>query len=201
MLKSELEAAISVCSSQRELADYFGHKSTGCVRVYAKKYGLTLPIIRRPGWSDDELREAVSVCQTMSAVMRLLGLNDKHAAHRQTIRKYVKQLELDTSHWKGQGWSGKSFGKSARSLDEILVKNSSYSTSALRKRLLKEGIKSRQCDRCLRTEWEGELIPLELEHVNGVNNDHRIENLKLLCCNCHALTPTWRGRKGALLRP
>lgn len=42
--------------------------------------------------------------------------------------------------------------------------------------------------------WNGELIPLELEHINGINNDNRLENLTLLCPNCHAQTPTYRGK-------
>jgi len=51
-----------------------------------------------------------------------------------------------------------------------------------------------QCEGCGLTEWQSSPIPLELEHVDGDNKHNTRENLKLLCCNCHALTPTWRGR-------
>ena len=51
-----------------------------------------------------------------------------------------------------------------------------------------------QCEECKLTHWQGKLIPLELEHTDGNNKNNTKENLKLLCCNCHALTPTWRGR-------
>lgn len=51
-----------------------------------------------------------------------------------------------------------------------------------------------KCEECKNTEWFGQPIPLELEHTDGNNRNNVKENLKLLCCNCHALTPTWRGR-------
>lgn len=51
-----------------------------------------------------------------------------------------------------------------------------------------------KCEECNLTHWQGNLIPLELEHTDGNNKNNNKENLKLLCCNCHALTPTWRGR-------
>lgn len=58
--------------------------------------------------------------------------------------------------------------------------------------LIKE--RGRACEFCKNTEWMNNLIPLELEHTDGDNRNNTRENLKLLCCNCHALTPTWRGR-------
>lgn len=51
-----------------------------------------------------------------------------------------------------------------------------------------------KCESCNLEEWLGNKIPLELDHINGVNNDNRIENLRILCPNCHALTPTYRGK-------
>lgn len=114
------------------------------------------------------------------------------------FNRIVKKFSIDTSHFTGQGWS---FGKkvaannSKYSLEEILIKDSPYSSSChLKKRLLKEGVKQWICEDCLNSEWNGEKIPLELEHSNGDNTDHRIENIKLLCPNCHAQTPFYRGK-------
>jgi Zn finger protein HypA/HybF involved in hydrogenase expression len=79
-------------------------------------------------------------------------------------------------------------------LEQILVENSTFQTNKLRKRLLETGLKEHKCENCNNTEWMGKPIPLELSHKNGVNNDHRLENLELLCPNCHAQTPTYRGK-------
>ena len=71
------------------------------------------------------------------------------------------------------------------------VQNSTYH---LKERLLKEGVKECKCECCGNTKWMGEPIALELHHVNGVKDDLRIENLQILCPNCHAFTDNYRGR-------
>lgn len=82
-----------------------------------------------------------------------------------------------------------------KNLSEILVKDSSYTnTSKLKERLLKKGLMNYKCYKCGGREWLGEPIPLELEHINGDRFDNRIENLTLLCPNCHAQTDTYRGK-------
>lgn len=80
------------------------------------------------------------------------------------------------------------------SIEEILIENSSYQTNKLRLRLLKEGLKKPICETCNNTEWNGKPIPLEVSHKNGNNSDNRLENLELICPNCHALTDSYRGK-------
>ena len=84
--------------------------------------------------------------------------------------------------------------KTAQPLTEILVENSNYQSFKLAKRLLKEGYKERKCEMCGNTHWCNYLIPLELHHINGIKTDNRLENLQMLCPNCHALTDNYRGK-------
>ena len=78
---------------------------------------------------------------------------------------------------------------------DILVENSTYrNATKLKNRLIEEGIKEYKCERCKNIEWEGEPIPLQIHHINGIHNDNRIENIQLLCPNCHSLTDTYAGK-------
>jgi hypothetical protein len=80
-------------------------------------------------------------------------------------------------------------------LAEILVRNSSYSRSNLKERLFREGLKSRRCEMCGQGEvWRERRMSLVLDHVNGVGNDNRIENLRIVCPNCAATLDTHCGR-------
>jgi Zn finger protein HypA/HybF involved in hydrogenase expression len=74
------------------------------------------------------------------------------------------------------------------------TENSDMRTSEAKRILLKEGILQYKCSRCELTEWLGEPITLELDHINGNSRDNRIENFRLLCPNCHSQTPTFRRR-------
>jgi hypothetical protein len=60
--------------------------------------------------------------------------------------------------------------------------------------LYRSGLKKRECEDCGISEWQGHPAPLQLEHVDGDNSNNRIENLRILCANCHALTPTFGGK-------
>lgn len=68
-------------------------------------------------------------------------------------------------------------------------------THRLRLRLIKQGLKEHKCENCQLTEWQGKPIPLELDHIDGNKEHNELSNLRVLCCNCHAQTETWRGRK------
>ena len=115
-----------------------------------------------------------------------------------TVHTRIRRLGLATGHFTGKAWNqGERYRSLGRqySLTEILVADSPYAfTHGLRNRLLKEGYKAHRCERCGLEEWLAEPIPLELHHLNGVNNDHRLENLQLLCPNCHAQTSSYQGK-------
>jgi hypothetical protein len=147
--------------------------------------------------TDDEFRQAVATSLSVRQVLEQIGLVPAGGNYK-TVQGRIKKLGLDTSHFTGAGWNvgtryrmvGKPF-----SWEGILVENSTYtSTFRLRNRLIEFGLKVYRCEGCGLAEWRNEPIPLELHHANGVNNDHRLANLQLLCPNCHALTNNYRGK-------
>lgn len=150
--------------------------------------------------SDEEFREVVAQSLSIAQVIVRLGLVPAGGNYK-TVQARSNKLALDTSHFTGRGWNVgdryRSFGKSFQ-LTDILVRDSAYSyTHGLHNRLIEEGYKEERCEVCALKMWRGMPIPLELHHINGVNNDHRIENLQLLCPNCHAQISSYRGKNQA----
>ena len=113
----------------------------------------------------------------------------------ETIRKAIREFNLDTSHFTGQGHlRGKTHRYNTRPLRTILVRGRLEQTSRLKQRLIAEGLKEHRCDRCGLTEWLGQPVPLELHHKDGDRTNNLLRNLVLLCPNCHALTDNYRGK-------
>jgi hypothetical protein len=113
------------------------------------------------------------------------------------VHRQVARDKLDTSHWLGKAYlRGKShaFSKSTP-LAEILVEHSAYSNAVhLKRRLISSGLLRGACSECGITEWLGRKLTLQLDHINGVGDDQRLHNLRLLCPNCHSQTATFCGR-------
>ena len=157
----------------------------------------------RRKWTDEQLIQAVKDSRSVAQVIEKLGLKPAGGNYK-TINTKIAELGLDVSHFKGQGWNtGEDYKpiKEAIPLEKILVKDSNYQSYKLAKRLLKEGLKEHKCEKCGNTEWLGEAIPLELHHINGDHTDNRIENLQMLCPNCHAFTDNYRGKNIGMSAP
>jgi 5-methylcytosine-specific restriction endonuclease McrA len=141
-------------------------------------------------WDLAELAAAVAGSDSVSEVSRRLGYTPNGGIHRMVLG-YIRNSGLDTSHFTGTRWArGRSLPKIP--LDEILVDNSTYrANSKLRRRLVAAGLLKPECAECGLTTWRGQPLPLHLDHINGNHTDNRLENLRILCPNCHALTDTW----------
>lgn len=150
---------------------------------------------RRRSWTIEQLTTAVSASRSIRGVIDRLGLTICGGNYK-NVRAYATKLGLDVSHWTGQGHRIGSHipTRSAAPLNEVLVRDRYSQPGKLKRRLLSSGILARKCAWCEGETWRGQPIPLELDHIDGDHLNNEIENLRLLCPNCHAQTPTYRGR-------
>lgn len=134
--------------------------------------------------------------RSIRQILGFLGLREAGGNYSQ-VKKYLEYYHVDTSHLKGHAWNKglSGFHYPQHTLDQILTINSAFQSHHLKNRLFFSGLKRRVCEECgwSKTSEDGR-IPLELDHINGDRRDNRLENIRILCPNCHSLKPTHRGR-------
>lgn len=142
-------------------------------------------------WTDEQFIEAVQTSHSIVDVLIKLKLGI-HSRNYDTFYYNQARLNLNISHF-----TGKTVGRrNIKPLSEILIKDSRCGdTYRIKNRLLKEKVLPYLCYICKITEWLEKPISLELHHINGDSRDHRIENLQLLCPNCHSQTESYAKRK------
>lgn len=156
------------------------------------------------GWTDEQLVAAVKRNRSVRSVIIELGLIPAGGNYDQ-VNRIIRELSLSTKHFTGRGWNaGMNFRpKEPVPLEKLLLAGSSVQSYKLKTKLFTGGLKRPECELCgwHEVSLDGR-IPVELDHINGDHSDNRIENLRVLCPNCHSLQPTHRGRnkKVALAR-
>jgi hypothetical protein len=156
-----------------------------------------------------ELRRLVANASSVAQVLQRLGLPDQGRAHHELTTR-IRKLAIETSHMSGARWSkghtssthaSVARGAQKRSLADadVFIECSPLINDgpALTKRLLALGWEYR-CSACRIVEWQGQRLVLHLDHINGIANDNRLENLRFLCPNCHSQTDTYCNKKRPL---
>ena len=152
--------------------------------------------MKRVNWTKELLESIVPECASFAEVLKRVNLKP-HGSNPKTLRKKLQEFNVDYSHFTGQGWNvfgHQSFGNSGKPLEAVLDINSSLRSSNVRRRLINNHIKENKCELCGISEWNGKPIICELHHMNGDTTDNRLENLQLLCPNCHSQTDNFRSR-------
>lgn len=142
-------------------------------------------------------KKLVKESKSWMGLLRKIDKNISHSGNSKTAKRRVKIEKLDTSHFNGNCWSkGMKLPQQSYSLEEILVENSNYSDrQRLKKKLIDANLIEDKCAVCgLEPEWNGKFLVLQLDHINGIHNDNRIENLRVICPNCHTQTDTFCGK-------
>ena len=143
--------------------------------------------------SDEEFIKIIQESNSYAECARKIGLSDKGANASNQIKKRIQELQLSTEHFNSVAGM---HAKNTYNLDDILVQNSSYANiTRLKERLIRENKLEYKCAICGNTgEWLGNKLVLQLDHINGQHMDHRLENLRFLCPNCHSQTETFSGK-------
>ena len=147
----------------------------------------------------NELQNIISESTSISEVLRKIGVVDRGLNHTKLVKYLKEHPEINTKTLVGrriQRVSKK--GIPLKKLSQVLVENSTGNSHKLKLRLINEGVKEERCEVCGNTEWMGEPIPLDLHHINGNHFDNRLENLIILCPNCHRLTDNWGNRNASI---
>lgn len=140
----------------------------------------------------EQLKDAVASSVSIRQSLKKLGISPA-GGNYQTFKKAVKYYSIDTSHFLGKSHNkGRKFIR--RDIWDYLNNKVPINSHRLKTRLLRENLKQYQCECCKLTTWLNSDIPLELHHNDGNPQNNNINNLRLLCPNCHAFTDNYRGK-------
>lgn len=158
-------------------------------------------IKRSPIWelSKEELVSLIETNDSITDILNAIGASRKGGASWRAFKIRTQLENIDLNDFLARSKNKRSKQASSisgsRDLKDVLKISSTYNRSYLKKRLIKEGILDLKCAICGNDgTWQGKPISLQLDHINGISNDNRIENLRILCPNCHSQTENFSGK-------
>ena len=145
--------------------------------------------------SDEQFVELLKKSSTISEVLFKLGYTVKgNSWGYSQVKRRMDDLNLDYSIFKGKSAVINTNKLNNVRKEDILKENCKHQRTVLRRYIIKNNLIPYKCAICGCTEWQGKTLSLELDHINGINNDNRLENLRFLCPNCHSQTSTYGSR-------
>lgn len=196
--KERLEELVKTCKNYNEILlelDVLPIISNyRTLKKYLKEYNIETEHLKyqraRIKWTKENLEDLIKSSESISEVLKKMKIR-LVADNYINIKKHALLYNIDISHLvKPTKVSNKKIP-----LEKILTENSTYGRNHLKKRLYNEGLKERKCELCGQDEnWNGKKMSLILDHKNGVHNDNRLENLRIVCPNCNATLDTHCGK-------
>lgn len=139
---------------------------------------------------EENILKVLDQATSVSNICDLIGIHHTNV-NIQRVLKFLEEKGINPK-WKEIQSNRKPQGFWTK--ETIFTENSTYQRSRLKDKLIEFKIKENKCEICGNTHWLEQPIPLQIHHINGINNDNRIENLQILCPNCHALTDNYCGK-------
>ncbi len=156
---------------------------------------------KRRSWTDEQLISAVKESKMLTEVIRKLGF-PPIGSHYHWVKKHIKRLNLSVEHFEKYKPNSptNAYTNGIIPLSDFLIKGRTVHRST-KARLIKEGLLKEECSSCKIISWKGSItkdietkLSLHLDHIDGDNTNNTLENLRLLCPNCHSLTSTYCGK-------
>lgn len=140
-------------------------------------------------WNLERIKEVIPQCINFTEVLEMLSI-PRQGNNSNTLKRLLDENNIDYSHFTGRA---RVYNNTSTSISEYLSNRVKITSGKLRIKLLTEGLKENKCEICGITKWLGNPIVCQLHHIDGNNQNNNLENLQILCPNCHSQTENYCG--------
>lgn len=152
------------------------------------------------GCTDEQFVQLIKNSSNIAEVLFKLGYTIKgNSWGYSQVKQRMTDLNLSFSDFKGKSPFSASNESNKIDHDKLFVNGSKHVRTVLRRHVIMNNLIPYKCAICGITKWNNKTLSLELDHINGINNDNRLENLRFLCPNCHSQTSTYGSRNSKIV--